>query len=191
MQDLIQQAEAEDSEAGRSALLAFIVELITSNAINHRLDPVALNAAIDERPRVRPSLRKLAALKGSTSVALFNEWHSFVPAPDSAGWLLLPLLDGERDLESLTAALIEAVHDGSLKLLRDGNEVVDRIELQAVAVEVTRQAIVWLGRRAMLLPSDGSPVQDEPAPGAAKAQALLQAQPPRGKKKQAVKPSKE
>jgi methyltransferase-like protein len=149
--DLLQSVDGEES---KQALLKFLGELIAANLIRIRLDPVRVGAAADPTPQVRAPSRRLAEQQDSTTIAPFNEWHEAVPRPDISTALLIPLMDGSRGREALSRALLEAVHQGSLKLERHGNTLVDPAEIESAAREATQHVVDWLARNAMLVPSD-------------------------------------
>ena len=120
-QDLLDAVRARLSSAGIEAaanqepVIDELLEyLIVHGLASYRLDPVLLPPT--STPRPDESARRLAELvRDDAEPCIYNAWHESVSL-SATDRLLLPLLDGTRDRDSLIEALLAATRAGRSSL---------------------------------------------------------------------------
>ena len=162
--------------------LDLVTNLLIGNAVRFRSEPVVAGA-LSGRPFARAQLRALAAA-GAQPMALFNEWHQSVQ-PGPLERFVLPLLDGNVDVEAMVGAVLQAVAQDGLAVMRDGQPLEDADEVAASVRRQVDAALESLKLSAMLATP---PVQAaEVAKPAAKAATKPAA---KSVHKEAAKPAK-
>ncbi|MFC5743258.1 methyltransferase regulatory domain-containing protein [Dyella tabacisoli] len=138
--------------ANEHEVLNFIQRLIIASAIRFRLDRVSVPKQTSEHPLVPEPLRRLGLFQGSERppISLFNLWHETIAQLGVVEQTLLPLLDGQRDINELSAAIHLSAKQNELNFLREGQRIVDPDELIRTADEHTRKALQWLHTHALL-----------------------------------------
>jgi methyltransferase-like protein len=111
-----------------------------------RADPVPAAARAGARPIACPLARADAA-RGEPAVV--NLRHERVGL-DALARFVLPLLDGSRDADTISAAIADAGRDGRLSFSRNGVPVVDAAERLQVARENLDALLRALARTALL-----------------------------------------
>ncbi|MET0329808.1 MAG: methyltransferase regulatory domain-containing protein, partial [Dyella sp.] len=119
MESLLQDiaADSGDPLPAQQAVLAFVEELILSGAVRARREPI-LAADGGATPCVSVPLRQLATWRAQQDapIALYNAWHGAVDDLDALELRLLPLLDGQREIDQLQRRLN---NDGLAEVSRD------------------------------------------------------------------------
>jgi len=139
-QELLDAVRARLSSAGieaaanqERAIDELLEYLIVHGLVSYRLEPVLLPPT--STPRPDESARRLAELvRDDPEPCIYNAWHESVPL-SAADRLLLPLLDGTRDRDSLIAALLAATRAGVLHFERDGLPLATEVEIRDAAAE--------------------------------------------------------
>jgi hypothetical protein len=94
-----------------------------------------------------PMVRAEAARGAAATVNLRHERVEL----DSLAQIVLPLLDGSRDADAISAAIAEGGRDGRLAFTRDGAAIDDPDERQRIASGKLQALLPAFARAALLL----------------------------------------
>jgi methyltransferase-like protein/predicted O-methyltransferase YrrM len=130
------------------ALTATILQAYSYSVrlVELHVHPFPFTVEVDERP-FASGVARYQAEAGLSKVA--NLRHERVKL-DPISRHLLPYLDGSRDVEGLTAVLLNLVEEGQLRLEQDGEPVTDAAAQRQVAEQEVRFTLRWLARAALL-----------------------------------------
>lgn len=131
----VEQQLGTRSARGEQELLDLFEHLVVADLGRYRLLPVIGGPGAAGMPRVDPEAIAYAQLSGCAEGSVtFNPWHESLTL-DAFSALLLPLLDGCHTQDELLEAIAEAVDEGRLGFLRDGQPITDRGELEVISVQ--------------------------------------------------------
>jgi methyltransferase-like protein len=135
VRELAAEVRASEKEGVvRDALFqAVLVGLADVTSVPLRLDPAS-------RPKGKPKAGRLARLDAARRAGwTTGPGHDVVPL-DAVGTVLLPLMDGTRDIQALKAALLAAARDGLVKLQDEvsGGEATGAALDAAAATHISR-----------------------------------------------------
>lgn len=116
------------SDAGRSALREALYRMVIGGMLHVSTSVVTACREIDDKP-VALELARMDAAAGATLTT--NQRHESV-AIDPAAKVLLVAMDGSRDQTALAALLLAEAKAGRLVFNRDGQPIVDPVELDRV-----------------------------------------------------------
>lgn len=140
-----------DREDGRARAAALIRDLLIASALLFRVDPVTETPA--PHPLANAALRKLVQLQeqGELPIALFNAWNEPFVELGAVEKVLLPLLDGQHDINALHDAVREATRAGKLYFQRNGLTLTDDAAIEKTIVENTGRALDKLIENALAI----------------------------------------
>ena len=138
------QTAATDDD--RRAFATFLLQGHMTNLVNlHSLDP-PIASSPPARP-LAPPLARHAAAAGERVVNL----RSCASRLDDLDRLLVPLLDGTRDLPALVEALARKVADGTLPVHHEGQPVRDLARARELLAEPVERSLWKIAGEALLL----------------------------------------
>jgi len=145
--DLVEALPAAQRDAGgRAQVRGALLQLVMHGLATPRTEPVRTAARAGRRPIACPVARVDGA-RGAPSTV--NLRHERVEQGKLAN-IVLPLLDGTRDLGALSAAVAEAARDGRITFARNGLPVADPGERKRIASENVAALLPMLARAALL-----------------------------------------
>ena len=139
-------AAARNAE-GRALMREGLLNMVVNGLATPRLDAVPAVARPGAMPVACPMVRADAARGAATTVNLRHERVAL----EGLAHFVLPLMDGSRDTEAISAALAEAARDGRLAYIRDGATVDDPDDLMRIASRNLQPLLPALARAALLL----------------------------------------
>jgi methyltransferase-like protein/2-polyprenyl-3-methyl-5-hydroxy-6-metoxy-1,4-benzoquinol methylase len=140
------QLAAVPEESLRGSLGTELVNLLLQNMVRLHLAPLQPPAQ-RERPRAF-ALARVQAEAGQPWVT--NPLHQSV-ALSQGHRAALALMDGQRDLDALTTALVAHFRDGRLNAMRGQERITDEAQLQDLARAFAQQSIGELAALALLV----------------------------------------
>jgi SAM-dependent methyltransferase/methyltransferase-like protein len=147
IEDLVQAMPAASRNAeGRALVRGTLLNMVAHGLATPRADPVPAAARAGARPIACPLARADAARGEPAAVNLRHERVGL----DALARFVLPLLDGSRDADTISAAIADAGCDGRLSFSRNGVPVVDAAERLQVARENLDALLRALARTALL-----------------------------------------
>jgi SAM-dependent methyltransferase len=146
--DLVQALPAAARNAESRALVREgLLNMVINGLATPRLDAVPAVARPGAMPVACPMVRAEAAHGAATTVNLRHERVEL----DSLARIVLPLLDGSRDADAVSAALAAGGRDGRLAFTRAGATVDDPDERMRIASGKLQALLPALARAALLL----------------------------------------
>jgi methyltransferase-like protein len=116
-QDLVNDLSSRNgqslSDSDRQSLTDFLYKCWQEGLVELRLAPPRCVGKVGDRPRAS----QLARSQATKSYYVTNQRHTNIPV-GKPGRLLLPLLDGKNDIDSLTRHLGQKIDDASTKRVR-------------------------------------------------------------------------
>jgi SAM-dependent methyltransferase len=138
--ELLDAASARLSAAGveaavdQSARIDELLEVLFMRGLaRYRLDPV-LPGRAGALLRLDEPVRRAAELARWDDTPVFNRWHEAVPLPP-VDRHLLPLLNGERDDETLAQEMLSLALRDVIRFERNGVRLLSEVDLRAAATE--------------------------------------------------------
>jgi SAM-dependent methyltransferase len=134
------------NDDGRARVRGALLNMVVHGLAVPRAAPVPAAARPGTMPIACPLARGDAARGAPATVNLRHERVGI----DALARFVLPLLDGSRDADTITAAIVEAGRDGRLAFNRNGAPVVDDGERSRIARENVAAMLPALARAALL-----------------------------------------
>ena len=136
---------ASDEES-RELLAAQLLQAYMANFLALQSQPFHFTLKPGVRPVASPLARYQAA-KGHSEVTTLRHRVTNV---DDFDQIVLQLLDGTRDRDSILADLLELAHAGRLQVQRDGKPLTDRSELRPILEQALEPSLERLAGKTLL-----------------------------------------
>jgi methyltransferase-like protein/2-polyprenyl-3-methyl-5-hydroxy-6-metoxy-1,4-benzoquinol methylase len=148
--DLIDQVKdrlkTDDADAIKKTILEFGTRLVLAGSINLYSDPGNYTVKLSDKPKAS----ELARYQVKHFPWVTNKRHEPLNLTDIQR-VVLPLLDGKHDLESLTDEVLKLVENGTLQYRKDGEPINDLNGIKKEIKAVIEQAIKSLAPSALLV----------------------------------------
>jgi len=109
-------------------------------------EDVSLVKTISKKPKVSDLVRYQAAHQ----LWVTNQLHEYVPI-DNLGHHILPLLNGQNDMDALVNALFEIVRQGKITLQKAGEKLIEPDQIESVLREQLVFSLDQFASRALLI----------------------------------------
>ena len=103
------------------------------------LSPVSPELGSEPFRLYEPARRMAEITRSDAAPYVYNVWHETVPLT-TADSLMLSMIDGEHDSDSMVAELVAAALAGTARFERDGAPIVEEAELRAAVTEYVNDA---------------------------------------------------
>ncbi len=146
--DLVQALPAAArSGDGRALVREGLLNMVVNGLATARLDAMTAVARPGRMPVACPMARADAARGAATTVNLRHERVAL----DGLAQTVLPLLDGSRDAQAISAALVQGGRDGPLAFTHDGAAAEDPDERMRIVSDNIQALLPTLASAALLL----------------------------------------
>jgi methyltransferase-like protein/SAM-dependent methyltransferase len=143
---LTRAGHASEDEAGRGVLEALLLKLVTMGVVEVSVAPARCALGVSERPVVS----RLARVQAREGDWLATRRHT-VYKLDELDRRLVPLLDGSHDLPALLDEVAGQVAGGSLRMVHEGQPILDRARAREVLATIVPARLAALARNGVLI----------------------------------------